>query len=81
MTGVIFYRLTSSGEPCGIPVSGVANFGVMQVSEDLSWHLAINTTDGSYYRVGRGSREYCEKKFQILHSAISENRNIDVTEW
>lgn len=81
MTGVILYRLKYSGDPSGIPISGIAYYEVGQDPEDQTWCLEITTTDGSCFIIGRGTKDYCEKKFRVLTSAISENRDIDVTEW
>jgi len=83
MTGVILYRLFYSGDPFAIPMSAVAYLDVGQDPDDPNtWRLKITTVDGSSFTPGEGTKEYCERKFQILTSAISENQGIiDVTEW
>ncbi len=81
MTGIIHYRLKHSGDPFAIPISGIAYYEIGQDPDDQSWCLQITTTDGSCFTIGKGTKDYCEKKFVVLSNAIINNWNIDVTEW
>ncbi|WP_319377774.1 hypothetical protein [uncultured Methanocorpusculum sp.] len=81
MTGIIHYRLKHSGDPFCIPTSGIAFIEIGRDPDDQSWCLEITTNDGSSFIVGKGTEEYCKQKMVHLCNAITQDDNLDMTEW